>query len=215
LDASGDGVPDVVLGATNSIRLVSGSDGSVLYALAGEESHSGWTNAGTPAEFCIRRGSLAMLPDLDGDGAAEFAVMHGEEICIHSGRSGAFWHRIPMSGESTDGRNMISATDIDGDGQSDLLLGDPGDMSGGVSVYSVSRTKRVAWHPDPARGGWHYAEAMVDMQDLDGDGAGDYAVAHVWNGCPTPGRVFLISGSTGKPLDEFGERVLRLRSWLP
>ena len=71
-DRNGDGIDDLLLGYTGKncnswsgmVYLLSGVDGSEIWSLCGSD----------PDGACVFGCSIAVLPDLDQDGVAEFAV---------------------------------------------------------------------------------------------------------------------------------------------
>jgi len=134
-DITGDGVPDVLSSAgnipfanTNTVRVHSGADASLVYTLTGPND----TFYGT---------SVAVLGDVDGDGHSEFAVEARTRSYVYSGRTGtvmAVIHTPVWWNAITNGR----AGDVNADGSADLMLtgvdsSATAPPAGRVSVYSI------------------------------------------------------------------------------
>jgi hypothetical protein len=149
-DYDGDGTPDLVAGApfghtvaqinpflTTAVHVLSGADGSVLKTLSGTGGFG----------F-----SLAVLPDLDEDGLPDLAV--GAPVWLNRflNEFGRVTIVSPGSGlelaavEGTEifgqfGASLAAASDLDGDGLTDLAVGAPTESHeaslGMVHVFSV------------------------------------------------------------------------------
>ena len=164
-DVDGDGVGDLVLGSpwddrygvdAGSVRIVSGADGSTLYELEGPAAG---------AEFGF---AVAAAGDLDGDGFADVAVgtpatgLAGTSgsVQVYSGADGSVLLQLE-GGNAGDGFGFAvrGASDLDGDGSPDLVVGAPfastggGLHSGAVHAFSGS--------------------TGLELFRIDGDDAGD------------------------------------------
>ena len=100
------------------------------------------------------------------------------------------------------GKSVADAGDLTGDGVPDVLLGAPGAdgwglCSGWARVYSgAGRALVLDLDGGPNSGG--YGIAVDGLGDLDGDGAGDFAVggsSFVVPGFGQPGRVYVYSAA--------------------
>jgi hypothetical protein len=96
------------------------------------------------------------------------------------------------------GLALASLGDIDGDGISDIAVGAPDSGVAEGSVHIVSgRLGELLYDAPPDAGGWHWGHRLAALGDVDGDGAGDLAIAS-WHGFSRePGRAMVISGKRG------------------
>lgn len=209
-DIDGDGHGDVVVGGRGRIEAYSGADGHVLWtcAVVGDTR------------------SVALVSDFDADGQPDLLVgiprapgpVAGGALVI-SAASGAVLRTIvaPAGASSTFGCAVALADDRDGDGVGDFLIGDYGAASnrGAVHFVSASTTQvltTLAGAPGTVLYGFGYDVAF--LEDLDGDGFGELAVAAPWScqgggyeGCGASGRIHILSGASLAELrriDTFG-----------
>src|SRR6185295_11147983 len=149
LDLDGDGIGDVVSGGIQSggkgvVQVYSGIDGALLYELLGEKVDD---------HFGI---SVAMVPDLDGDGAADFIVganwndwkaADAGSVYVYSGLSGSLIDAIHgQVANANFGARVAITGDVDGDGVVDLLIGAPHDSTmtfNGGALFVVSGATRA------------------------------------------------------------------------
>jgi hypothetical protein len=131
---------------------------------------------------------VASLPDLDGDGIVDYAIsdpwlgFHAGTIDVFSGASGATLFTIQGSGSGSFGWAICDAGDVNGDGISDLLAGDPRIVYDG-SHGGYEQTGRIQscsgadgatildLKLDLGSGGDSPVQSVVDFDDIDGDGA--------------------------------------------
>lgn len=192
-DQDGDGIGDVWAGSPSDaqgghVYLLGGRDGHVIRRIDNHEHDDafGWY--------------LMSIPDLDGDGLSDVAVgapnagQGGAVFLISS--LGKVLHNI--RGARPHGRfgEMLTALDdVDGDGTADLAVGVPGasDATGLGEVAIVSgKTGNVLHRLSQQQPGELYGRALATLDDLDGDGARDFAVAAPWYGTaekPRMGRI--------------------------
>jgi len=183
-DVNGDGRDDVAVGAPDDdnngadsgmVRVYSGADGSVLYTFDGD-------GAGDALGH-----SVAAAGDVDGDGYDDLiagaprddnAGNNSGMARVYSGRDGSVLHTF--DGDSpfdVFGGAVGAAGDINGDGNSDLIVGAAGDDNNGMSSGSV----RVLSGADGATlftfdgdaGGDSLGESVAGAGDVDGDGTPD------------------------------------------
>lgn len=185
-DVDLDSIPDLAVSAVDddgqgpssgSVRVVSGASFATLYTLAGTQVEQlfGW--------------SLAGLPDLDGDGAAELAVgaPHADdpfstaagEAFVFSGASGAqLFTWSGFGARDAFGRSVAHAGDVDGDGFGDVAVGAPQPIAGKTGyarVFSgLDGSGLLDWGGDSA--GDLFGSAVASAGDLNGDGRSEVAV---------------------------------------
>ena len=211
-DASGDGVPDLLVGArghdaggANAGRafLVSGAVGAVLWSVDGTAGD----NLGN---------AVCGLGDVDGDGLGDVAVAawnadpagsNSGAVRVLSGATGALIRA--HAGESTYdffGSAVASAGDVDGDGVGDLVVGASwsdfaGSGAGSAYVYSGATGAQLLVLRGLAPGD-AFGAAVAGAGDVDGDGRADVAV-----GAPgadasgaSSGSATIFSGADGSVL---------------
>ncbi|MEO6709765.1 MAG: integrin alpha [Planctomycetota bacterium] len=210
-DVDGDGNHDLVVAANSYVRGISGATGSVLWQV--------------PEAGVI---SIAPAPDLDGDGASDWAcgAPSGQfavvgSVHLRSGRTGNLLSTIvpPVGASSYFGYSLASAGDFDFDGNADLIVGDPegGTGYGSVSVYGMVQPSMLANFQGVSTGfpyaltNW-FGASVATPGDIDGDGVPELLVgapAEPVTAPPLPGqyegggprgRVRLLSGATGTEL---------------
>jgi hypothetical protein len=187
-----DDVPDYAIGAprekltgfapTGRVRIYSGATGVVLGVLDGQAQGE---------DFGYSLGSGA---DIDRDGfddlavgAPGFALQSPGRARVYSGLSGALL--LTLTGSYDDdwfGASLAGASDFDGDGHGDVVVGAPGadplgpfeQPSSGPGYAEVRSGKDGS---TTARLGGHYGTASVGvsvaaLKDYDGDGLSDVLV---------------------------------------
>jgi hypothetical protein len=211
LDVDGDGTADVAAGARFFMResfqagraaVWSGAQGSLIRAWDGEPRDALFGHAVLP------------VPDLGDDGLADL-IISAPLTAVDGTMRGVVVARSPKTGrelwsrtgepEGTLGWDLALAGDHDGDGVSDVFVGNPAAPSGRVGLLSgkdgtVLRTY-VPGEPNSAFG-WFVAR----LDDLDGDGRGDLAVgAPEGRGehDPSEGSAYVLSSRTGAELHRF------------
>ena len=174
-DTDGDGVPDVLVGEPGSApvageaRLFSGLTGDELLQLGGGPGDS-WDGFGF---------AVTGLGDVDGDGAADFAIgrpsLSGEgpgEVRVYSGADGGL--RLTLTGLAPGdgfGAAVANAGFVDDDDVADLVVG----TSAGAyaRVYSGATGALLRHFDGPGPG---YGASVSGFGDIDGDGADDVAI---------------------------------------
>ncbi|HTF90032.1 MAG TPA: integrin alpha [Planctomycetota bacterium] len=206
-DVDGDHRADYAVGSVGvnnwrgQVRVFSGSRGTLLYTLDGVAPGDRFGH------------SLAALPDLDGDGIADFVIgaplaqgvgggLGAGQVYVRSGRDGSsIFVRGGDGAQDHMGWAVGSVGDVNGDGVPDFAGGAIDDDNFGISSGSV----RV-WSGANASGlftvyGFKkdhlFGSSIVGMGDQDNDGNGDFAVgAPSVAGSPDAGFVRIFSGAT-------------------
>ena len=220
-DLSGDGVPDLVIGAPNpdggSIALFSSAGGERLAYFRGPRgAHAGR--------------ALAPVPDIDGDGVAEllvgapgFDAEAGAAWLLSGARLGqagggrralllrSWRHDVPGAHF---GETVSAVGDRDGDGVADVAIGAPEEDT--IFFYSGASgalLHRVTGHG--AQGGNIDGVGKVPVAvagDLNGDSYEDLLIGEPWYNEPGlwhVGRALLLSGYDWSLIREFQAYVDR------
>lgn len=156
--------------------------------------------------------SLVALPDLDGDGIAEWAsgepryALTRGRVRVHSGATGAMRFEIVGDVDEMFGVDVVGVGDLNGDGVPDLAVGSEYDSrtlptAGRASIHSGVDGALIRELGSPGLEDRHGA-AIVAMDDVDGDGVPDVAVTTLREDGATfnVGAVRAYSGATGAEL---------------
>ena len=174
-DANGDGVDDFLV--SGDVTLFSGADRKVLLTL-----DSG--------------GFLASVDDLDGDGIRDIAL-GGDGVWFVSSKSGNVIRTfLPPTSGGMFGSHYAVLDDLNQDGWPDLAITDL-DANGSMGAWYVYSLKDGAKLKEVGGTlpGEHLGAGVVSLRDVDGDGAGDFAVgASPFAIGQPPGYVSVISG---------------------
>ena len=232
-DRDGDGVADLLVGAphndeaTGNAGKAYGVASSAL--LAGGELLAADSSSVTllgEGGYAFNGYAVDGTGDFDGDGVSDFvagahaAVETGRTYIIFSGTApvgGAFTPAdvdVMITGPHDHGFSITALPDIDGDGLSELLIGNPGEDAAGVDSGSAW----LFYSATLADGGSFgasdvdvvlQAEAAGDLLghsvaasgDVDGDGVADLLIGAPGNaaGGPDAGRVYLVFGAELPP----------------
>jgi len=163
LDVSGDGTPDIIVGTSKTPSNI-GRSYLILGESLGTPSATTVTGLGTGASYLIdglegySGTEVELLPDVDGDGFAEFGI--GAPGCQVSPRGGAI-------GNGTAG------------GAAYVFLG--GDLpSPGARQLTVEHDANVHLVGRVNQGGGFFGQSITGLDDMDGDGYGEVAVGAPW-----------------------------------
>lgn len=231
-DISGDGVPDLVVGAVNETL----DDIGYLHLFLGPLT----VRAPLVDAWAIIHAEgvdtepahAAACGDVNGDGQDDLCV--GTNLALEwvFSEAAIFYgplvpglidyqdHSVVLTAppEEWAGQTLEGGADVDGDGLGDLLVGanKRNDMDGGVYLVSDPGTGTIPldtfplWTGEPGTGG-HAGDGLAVGGDLDGDGRGDAFV-----GAPLldegRGRGYLVTDVGGGPLAEAYARIDSVRA---
>jgi len=168
VDVSGDGVPDIIVGApelnvdTGYVHVYSGATGGFLYRLSGENLLDQFGRA------------VTVLGDLNADMAGEVAVgapMHGGsstgKLYVISGATTVLLREIIGSTAGMRmGITLGSPGDVSGDGRADLVAGTLGDVA---RLYSAWDGVLLRHFTNPSTG-FLFGEVVASGGDINNDG---------------------------------------------
>ncbi|MCS6912020.1 MAG: FG-GAP-like repeat-containing protein [Myxococcales bacterium] len=204
-DQDGDGVEDLFVGSpgANRVYALSGATGRVIrrYDAPEPQGNFGWY--------------VARIDDVDGDGISDLIVgapgwqepHRGDPgaAFLYSGGSGRLLRRfLGMRPGVLFGEVVAGLPDLDGDGAPELIVSatEPRDGAGRAFVYSA-RSGRELFRLGGQHQGELYGRMLTAIDDLDGDGVGDIAVAAPL--APVgeherAGRIEIRSGRSGRSI---------------
>ncbi len=215
-DLTGDGVPELLLGApfetasgtseAGRVHLYNGADGSRITTLTS-------TNIETGGHF---GSSVAVFKDIDGDTAQDFAVgapdeSSGGRVYVYSGADRSLIQTLssPNSNPGKFGASMASVGDVTGEGTPDFLVGAPEDGSSnhgrahlvdGGSVASGSVSFALTFTSPNGESLGAFGGAVSPIRDVTGDETPDVLVGasrETVSGTSGAGRVYILNGSDG------------------
>jgi len=216
-DASGDGMPDFVIGAPTEEVFFPGTGNWVevgaVYLFDGATGTVRWRRISPQPEAYNRfGGEAAPLGDVDGDGRADVLIGEPDGNMVHafSGATGAHLYTV-ASDEGSFGVALVALGDLDGDGANEVAVSSV-DLSdcwncGRVRILSgaTGAVLRVIDAPQ-ATSFTGFGLSMGAVHDVDGDGMPDLAVTASGYDAPETinvGRAYVFSVATGAVLRTF------------
>ncbi|MFN2568865.1 MAG: VCBS repeat-containing protein, partial [Candidatus Dormibacteria bacterium] len=217
-DLDGDGINDLWISGGRHVYAVSGRSRSVMFRISAPDASA--QRFGT---------AIANIGDVNGDGVPDVAIGADGRVWVFSGADGSLIQEIPDPSPPTDGRTsafgtrLSTAGDLDGDGVSELLVGDPsaapadavgagqGREEGCIHIFHgvTGELLRTIPLPDPGPDGpdagdedstgGRFGMTVQVIGDLDSDGIPEQLV-----GAPhfnrRRGRLYILSGRDGSVL---------------
>jgi hypothetical protein len=216
-DVTGDGSPDVIVGA--SLNDGAGTNAGRAYVYRGGASMDAvpdFVLSGEAAQDRFGR-SVALVEDISGDGWADVVVgaaRYNNGTTADAGRVYVYFGGpsfdtiadITITGSEAGallGTSVGGAGDATGDGQADLLVGAPGSdvagvdagrlylYGGGSSLDAVPEL--IAWGAEP---GWFLGAATSGGSDITSDGVPDMAIGAPFGGGVGNGWIVLLAGGS-------------------
>lgn len=192
-DMDGDGYADAAFSAPTL-----GNFGRVYLALGGSGglSSNPLVQSASPAGFGAK---ISTMGDYDGDGTCDLMVAGGNsEVRIYEGTSQGWFLSYSYDILTSNQAALGGAGDVNGDGFTDFLIGDPSFRiarlyHGGPAITSASISFTTF------DGGWPAEEygASVDLAgDVNGDGYDDIIVGGPNAGTSNQGRFVVYHGDT-------------------
>jgi hypothetical protein len=220
-DLNGDGFSDLMMYGSESYRLYYGKSEGLRGTITSSEADA--ELAHLPQETL-----MAVLGDLDGDGADELAAATNNELRIVYGTSARYAGRVELQSDLTIVNQGpywgLTLADVNGDGLQDLL----------IQANQEVRPIPESWDPIPAINLRHYAvlgtgTRLIGQQppldtvfqpvgytlpaalmgsagvggtpigDIDGDGSTDLLAGVLSNDDPSDGVLYLLPGTMRAP----------------
>jgi len=226
-DVNGDGYADVIVGAPFSSQNVELEEGSAYLYLgsAGGLSPSPAWSVESNQDGALYGNSVATAGDVNGDGYSdvlvgapyEFPVDHAGQAYLYLGSASglaasAAWTVTGSQLNARFGQSLATAGDVDGDGYSDIIVGQPD-----YSTTPLPRQGRALLYLGSASGlsltpGWTATGNQTDAElgssvaaagDVNGDGFPDIIVGgpFLLNGQGRVGGAFVHYGNGGDGLN--------------
>ncbi|MCB9210729.1 MAG: FG-GAP repeat protein [Ignavibacteriales bacterium] len=197
-DVNGDGYSDVIIGATGYSNIQNNAGAAFVYygSALGLSTDYNWHQEGN--YFNSEYGySVSTAGDVNGDGFSDVIVSESRKpgiVYVYHGSSNGLsltpnWIKEgdPIPGNFHFGYSVATAGDVNGDGYSDIIIGDPN------SSFSIFYGSVYVFHGSPVglqniadwlvRGGQansFFGANVSAAGDINGDGYGDVIVGYLY-----------------------------------
>ena len=193
-DVNGDSYSDVIVGAylDNAVSNDAGVAYLYLGGPGGLSTTASWTASGDDQDSAYFGYSVAGAGDVNGDGysdviigASAYTSGNGKAYLYLGGPSGlATSYLYSFSGNEGNahfGASVASAGDVNGDGYSDVIVGDLGDSSNTGKAYLYlggpsGPSTTASWTKSGQNGDDYYGISVASAGDVNGDGYSDVIV---------------------------------------
>jgi hypothetical protein len=199
-DVSGDGVPDIAVGAPTRINNKSGQ----VFAFSGADGSVLWIAKEPPQALASFGSSLTSVADLDGDGVRDVVVgaiffdidpgpgdtLVGRAYLLSAATGAEIRHHDNPLGAAGKNFGFSSSAlgDQTGDGVEDYAISDPG--AARVHLFNGADGSLVGTIATPGSSTDDFGMDLAASEDRDGDGKRD-----LWAGAPAGGKVYLVTAS--------------------
>jgi hypothetical protein len=223
-DVNGDGYSDVVVGAPQISNPEFGEGRAYLYlgSASGLSPAPAWTAESNRSGSNLAQ-SVASAGDVNGDGYSDVVVgapfyfrnqIYDGQAVLYLGNSSGLtltpaWTVWGSVGGALLGNSVVSAGDVNGDGYSDVVLGERGfsngeNSEGRASIFLGSGgglNPTPAWTTESNQVGASSGSSVASAGDVNGDGYSDVVVGAALfdNGEADEGGAFLFFGGDGAP----------------
>jgi len=183
-DVTGDGAAEIAVGGNSLVRILDGASGAQLREIL--PIFNSW-------DFGL---SFATIPDVNDDGIDDLAIAMPRQnfgpwqkraVIVHSPVDGAPLELIYSHewNSTTFGYGIVRVGDMNGDGIDEIVINDQTppeqyvEPRGSLIIYDGA-TRDMLWVIDNKAGGLpdeglNLGASVVDVGDIDGDGAADFA----------------------------------------
>lgn len=202
-DVTGDGVPDIVIGAVEYYADVNILAKGYVRLYSGKTGNIRWQANGAGSKEYLGS-SLAAIGDINNDGKTDFvAGTAAGAVRVLSGSNGVILQTIAVPGSVPKWALKVAGVgDVNLDGTPDFLVGVP--LYGSAVLYSGKTFTILAiWYATQSQE--YYGNSVASVGDLNVDGIPDFAV-----GAPqydstgvNDGKVDILAGGSGVVLRQY------------